>query len=75
MLAPCADLIAQGPELRALQARPVPEAIREMRKADGLNEHFIYDYDPQTLPIIDDFSIDRTRKRWARSTDPGRHAQ
>ena len=71
MLAPCADLVAQGAELRALQARPVPEAIREMRKADGLNEHFIYEYDPQTLPIIDDFSIDRTRKRWAQSTDPG----
>jgi len=71
MLAPSADLLAQGAELRALQARPVPEAIREMRKADGLNEHFIYAYDTQTLPIVDDFSIDRTRKRWAQSTDPG----
>ncbi|MBK6341101.1 MAG: T9SS type A sorting domain-containing protein [Flavobacteriales bacterium] len=62
---------AQGEVLTPLQARPVPEAVRALRKADGLNEHFIYLYEPQTLPIVDDFSIDRTRKRWAQATDPG----
>lgn len=64
-------LLAQGEVLTPLQARPVPEAIRALRKADGLNEHFIYLNDTQTLPIVDDFSIDRTRKRWAQATDPG----
>lgn len=65
------SLLAQGEVLTPLQARPVPEAIREMRKSNGLNEHFIYANASQQLPIFDDFSIDRTRKRWAQSTDPG----
>ena len=62
---------AQGESLTPLSTRPVPEAMRSMRKVDGLNEHFIYDYLPQVLPIVDDFSADRTRKRWAQAADAG----
>lgn len=66
-----ASLQAQSESLMPLQARPVPEALRARVKADGPKEHFIYENLTQTLPVIDDFSIDRTRKRWARPTDPG----
>lgn len=66
----CGTLFAQGESLRALSARPVPQAAAAMAKVDGLNEYFIYDYDTQPLPIIDDFSIDRTRKLWAQGDDP-----
>lgn len=55
--------------LLPLSARPVPGAMLELRKSTGLNEHFIYLNATQELPIVDDFSIDRTRKRWAQSTD------
>lgn len=65
------DVLAQGEELRSLSSRPVPEAIQSMRKAEGLNEHFVYQNATQTLPIIDDFSINRTRQRWAQADDPG----
>lgn len=64
---PCA-LLAQE-TLTPLTARPVPEAINAQRKSEGLNEHFIYLYQAQTLPIMDDFSIDRTRKQWAQAGD------
>lgn len=63
------DLLAQGEVLTPLSARPVPEAVRAMRKSGTLNEHFIYQYASQTLPIVDDFSADRTRKRWAQASD------
>lgn len=67
----CGALFAQPEEsLRALSARPVPQAVMTMAKVDGLNEHFLYVYDTQPLPIIDDFSIDRTRKLWAQGDDP-----
>ncbi|MBK6830968.1 MAG: T9SS type A sorting domain-containing protein [Flavobacteriales bacterium] len=63
-------VLAQGVSLTPLTARPVPEAVRAMQKANGLNEHFIYQYAPQSIPLVDDFSIDRTRKRWAQGDDP-----
>ncbi|MFN6116096.1 MAG: hypothetical protein ACK46C_09460, partial [Flavobacteriales bacterium] len=43
----------------------------EAAKSNGLNTHYVYQYLPQTLPIADDFSVDRTRKRWAQPDDPG----
>lgn len=61
----------QGESLRALSARQVPEAARQQQKVDGLNTYFLYTNTPQTLPIVDDFSIDRTRKRWAQPDDAG----
>ncbi|MDX9751292.1 MAG: hypothetical protein RBT71_09460, partial [Flavobacteriales bacterium] len=50
--------------------RPVPEAVAAMAKASG-HTHFIYQNIVQTLPIMDDFSVDRTRKRNAGPDDPG----
>ncbi|WKZ66368.1 MAG: T9SS type A sorting domain-containing protein [Flavobacteriales bacterium] len=65
-------LLAQGEVLVPLDARPVPEALDSQRKSDGLNTHFIYQNAPQTvLPIIDDFSVNRTRRRWAQPGDVG----
>lgn len=63
--------LAQGESLSPLGARPAPEAFRAERKSDAVKTHFIYDYLPQSLPVQDDFSIDRTRKRWAQPDDPG----
>lgn len=57
-----------GEVLRALSSRPVPEALLGMTKSN-LNTHFLYDNLPQNLPIMDDFSVDRTRKRWAQQDD------
>ncbi|MBK8499093.1 MAG: T9SS type A sorting domain-containing protein [Flavobacteriales bacterium] len=57
--------------LTPLGARPVPQAMEALRKSEGMNTHFNYQYLPQTLPIMDDFSIDRTRKRWAQAGDAG----
>lgn len=66
-----AALQAQGgEELRALSARPVPEARAGSAKA-GVRTHFIYQFLPQGIPLMDDFSVDRTRKRWATEDDPG----
>ena len=59
----------QGEELRPLTARPVPEALVGMEKAEGLNTHFTYLTAPQPIPLADDFSVDRTRKRWAQVGD------
>jgi hypothetical protein len=61
--------LAQGEALVPLGMRPVAEAARA--KANGPRTHFSYSNQPQALPILDDFSIDRTRKRWARPGDPG----
>ena len=49
----------------------MPETARLQQKADGLNTYFLYTNTPQTLPLVDDFSIDRTRKRWAQPDDAG----
>lgn len=59
-----------GPEhWGALHARPTLAAA-PLR--DGvLNERFIYEYDPQLVPVVDDFSIDRTRHLNASSSDAG----
>ncbi|MBL7982499.1 MAG: T9SS type A sorting domain-containing protein [Flavobacteriales bacterium] len=62
-------LYAQGEVLRAIRGGMAKES--EAAKANGLNTHYIYQFLPQTLPIQDDFSVDRTRKRWARPDDPG----
>lgn len=59
---------AQVEEMRALGARPVPGAA--WPKADGVERVFVYQYETQELPLMDDFSIDRTRKRNARPSDP-----
>ena len=67
----CNASIGQGESLRALSARQVPEAARVQRKVDGLNTYFLYTNATQSLPIVDDFSIDRTRKRWAQPDDAG----
>ena len=59
----------QGEVMSPLSARPVaqPEGYaKSMHHA-----HFNYQFDTQSLPLMDDFSIDRTRKLWASSTDPG----
>jgi hypothetical protein len=62
------SVIAQGEVLSPLTMRLVPEALREK---SALNTHFIYQYQSQDIPLMDDFSIDRTRKRWAQPGDPG----
>jgi hypothetical protein len=61
---------AQSERLEALGARPT-DAIEGLRAKSTLNTHFIYDVLPQSLPLMDDFSIDRTLKRWATASDPG----
>lgn len=58
----------QGEHLRALSARHADHAPTEGMKS-GLNTHFIYSYESQSIPIMDDFSIDRTRKHWAQPGD------
>ena len=62
-------VLAQDEVLTPLGMRVVPEAQAAMRKAVGLNEYFIYQNATQPIPVADDFSIDRTRSRWAQSTD------
>lgn len=59
-----------GEGYRPLDMRPMPEAQAARAKAVG-NTHFIYEHLPQSLPIVDDFSVDRTRKRNASPDDPG----
>lgn len=61
---------AQVESLGPLHAQPRPGAERGGTRSD-LGEHFIYLYDPQVLPLMDDFSIDRTRHLGARPGDPG----
>ncbi len=71
LMLPAGQAYAQGGEvLEPLHSRPVPEAIAALAKSGG-NTHFIYENLPQELPIVDDFSVDRTRKRWAQQDDPG----
>lgn len=59
--------LAQGEVLRALSARPVADAGRAK---DNIKRVFEYQYEMQEIPLMDDFSIDRTRKRFAQVTDP-----
>ncbi|MBK9175545.1 MAG: T9SS type A sorting domain-containing protein [Flavobacteriales bacterium] len=65
------NLMGQVEILAPLQTRPVPEALEAQRKSEGLNTYFIYQYATQQLPVQDDFSIDRTRKRWAQPGEAG----
>jgi hypothetical protein len=52
--------VVPGEELGPIHAVPRGNsAPGELRV--GLNEHFIYEYLPQGLPVEDDFSTDRTR--------------
>jgi hypothetical protein len=60
---------AQGEVVRAIRGGVA--MAEEAAKSNGLNTHYVYQYLPQTLPIADDFSVDRTRKRWAQPDDPG----
>ena len=60
---------AQGESLSPLHARPSANADVGRAKS-GLNEVLIYQYLPQSLPIMDDFSVDRTRSLWAQPGDP-----
>jgi len=61
--------LGQGGEvLNALSARPHQAPAAGVAKA-GVRTQFIYQNQPQVLPVIDDFSVDRTRKRWATADD------
>lgn len=63
-------LQAQVESLGPLHAQPQAAAGKAMLKSD-LNEVFIYQFDPQELPIVDDFSVARTRSLWSQAGDPG----
>lgn len=58
----------QGEVLNALGARPSKEHFRT-KSDDGINRYFNYLFEMQQVPLMDDFSIDRTRKRNAREGD------
>lgn len=68
----CAGLgaFAQGELLEALSARPQDQAVRA-KSDDGVKRYFDYQFVTQQVPLMDDFSIDRTRKRNATENDPG----
>jgi len=69
-LASAATAQNYGPErVEPLHARPTREAAPQQRSGP-LNEWFIYEYLPQSIPLIDDFSVDRTRHLNAAGTDP-----
>ena len=61
---------AQTDAIGPLHMQPQQAAMRQagMLKS-GINEWFIYQYLPQALPIMDDFSSDRTRHLDAASAD------
>jgi len=58
---------AQGEVLRALSTRPTGE---EVIPKDNIDRIFDYQFVMQDIPLMDDFSVDRTRKRNAQVTDP-----
>jgi hypothetical protein len=55
----------------ALHFRPAAKQPPALARSAGLNEIFLYQYLPQELPVVDDFSIDRTRHLGLASGDPG----
>lgn len=61
---------AQGESLDPLHASPRPDTRSSLAKAGGLHETFLYQYLPQTLPVVDDFSTDRIRHLNAQAGDP-----
>ncbi len=63
--------LAGGPEhVEALRARPSRDA-REALRSGGLHEWFVYNYLSHDIPLVDDFSVDRTRHLNASSSDAG----
>lgn len=52
---------------------PRPDNPPAMHKAGGPNEVFLYNNAPQTLPVVDDFAVDRTRHRNAQHGDADVH--
>lgn len=56
-----------------LGAVPRPDNPPRLQKAGGLNEFFLYENAGQTLPVIDDFSVDRTRHLNAAHGDANVH--
>lgn len=60
--------MAQGEVLTPITQRIVPQ--NAVAKSDH-NTHFIYQYESQSLPLMDDFSVNRTRQRWAQEGDDG----
>ena len=67
LLACVPQLVAQEiiSPLHAIPRGNAPSMLKE----GGLNEVFIYDNTGQTIPVIDDFSVDRTRHLNAQSSD------
>lgn len=61
-------LWAQGEGLRALGTRPIPGTAHTK---DNVQRVFRYLNIEQTIPLVDDFSIDRTRKLNATASDAG----
>lgn len=62
---------AQAQEIvTPLSVIPRPGTNAPLLKAGGLNELFLYDNAQQTLPVVDDFSVDRTRYLNAQQGDP-----
>ncbi len=62
---------AQSPDpehMEALHARPSKEIAPPIRSGT-VHEYFLYDYLPNQVPVVDDFSVDRTRHLNASSTD------
>lgn len=54
-----------------LHFRPAErQPITALRSA-ALNELYLYQFDAQALPVVDDFSVDRTRHRSLFAGDPG----
>ncbi len=67
-------IVATGQEIiTPLGVVPRPGNEAPAWKAGGLNEVFLYDNAPQTLPVVDDFSVDRTRHRNAAHGDANVH--
>jgi hypothetical protein len=59
---------AQGEVLMPLTMRPV-EQPPQLKTTGRI--HFIFQNEPQNIPVMDDFSINRTRNRWASPNDEG----
>ena len=60
---------SSGPEhMEALHARPSKDVAPPVRSGT-LHEYFLYEYLPTQVPVVDDFSVDRTRHLNASSTD------
>jgi len=60
---------AQTDAIGPLHVQPQQAVHQRAQLKAGVNEWFIYQYLPQELPIMDDFSKDRTRHRDAASSD------